>query len=86
MRQGVLIDEAIEVRCQLARDLRRSSRARAIDQALDPLAGKTMDPLTESGIGKGESVRDGVKTLPFHDVAHGMGTAKDASFFRFHRI
>jgi hypothetical protein len=45
------------------------------------LAGKTIDPLAESGIGKGESVRDGLQTLPFHDVAHGLGTAEDASFF-----
>jgi hypothetical protein len=81
MLQGVLIDEAIEVLFQLARDFRRSSRARAIDQALDPLAGKTIDPLAESGIGKGEGVRDGLQTLPFHDVAHGLGTAKDARFF-----
>src|SRR5262245_46218287 len=81
MLQGVLIDEAIEVLFQLARDFRRSPRARAIDQALDSLASKTIDPLAESGIGKGESVRDGLQTLPFHDVAHGLGTAEDASFF-----
>jgi hypothetical protein len=80
MRQGVLIDEAIEVLFQLARDLRRSPRARPIDQALDPLAGKTMDPLAESGRGKGEGVRDGLQTLSFHDVAHGLGTAEDAGF------
>ena len=80
MLEGVLIDEAIEVLFQLACHFRRSSRARAIDQALDSLAGKTMDPLAESAIGKGEGVRDGVQTLPFHDVAHGLGTAEDAGF------
>ena len=81
MLQGVLIDEAIEVLFQRARDFRRSPRAWAINQALDPLAGKTIDPLAERGIGKGEGVRDGLQTLPFHDVAHGLGTAKDARFF-----
>ena len=80
MLEGVLIDEAIEVLFQLACHLRRSSRAWAIDQALDSLAGKTMDPLAERGIGKEEGVRDGVQTLPFHDVAHGLGTAEDAGF------
>ena len=80
MRQGVLIDEAMEWLFQRARDCRRSPRARAIDQALDPLAGKTMDPLAESGIGQGEGVRDGLQTLSFHDVAHGLGTAEDAGF------
>jgi hypothetical protein len=81
MLQGVLSDEAMEVRCQRARDFRWSPRARAIDQAWDPLAGKTMDPLAKRGIGKGEGVRDGVQTLSFHDVAHGLGTAEDAGVF-----
>jgi hypothetical protein len=40
-----------------------------------------MDPLAERGIGKGESIRDGLQTLSFHDVAYGLGTAKDAGFF-----
>ena len=57
MLQGVLIDEAIEVLFQRARDFRRSPRVRAIDQALDPLAGKTMDPLAESGRGDGRQRR-----------------------------
>lgn len=48
---------------------------------MDSLAGKTMDPLAESGIGTGEGVRDGVQTLSFHDMAHGLGTAEDAGFF-----
>jgi hypothetical protein len=79
--EGVWIDEASEVLFQLACHLRRSSRVWAIHQTLDSLAGKTMDPLAESGIGKGEGVRDGLQTLPFHDVAHGLGTAEDAGFF-----
>ena len=86
MRQGVLIDEAIEVLCQRAGDLRRSPRARAIDSALGALTGKAIDPLAQGGIRQLERVRDGVQTLALHDVAHGWGTAKDASFFRFHRI
>jgi len=81
MLEGVLIDEAMEGLFQLACHFRRSSRAGAIDQAFDSLAGKTMAPLAERGRGKGEGVRDGVQTLPFHDVAHGLGTAEDTGFF-----
>ena len=81
MLEGVFIDQAIEVLFQLACHFWRSSRAWAIDQALDPLAGKPMDPLADSGIGKGEGVRDGLQSLPFHDVAYGLGTAEDAGFF-----
>jgi hypothetical protein len=81
MRQGVLIDEAIEVLCRLAGDFGRSTRAQAIHSALRALAGKAIDPLTEGGRGKGECVRDRLQALPFHNVVHGLGTAKDASFF-----
>jgi len=81
MLEGVFIDQTIEVPFQLAGHFRRASRAWPIDQALDPLAGKTMDPLTERRIGKGEGIRDGLQTLPFHDVAHGLGTAEAPGFF-----
>jgi hypothetical protein len=40
-----------------------------------------MDPLAESGISKGEGIRDGLQTLAFHDVAHGLGTAENTGFF-----
>ena len=43
------------------------------------LAGKTMDPLAESGIGQGEGVRDGLQTLPF-TTWRTLGTAEDAGF------
>ena len=81
MLEGVFIDQTIEVLFQCAGHFRRSSRAGAIDQAFDSLAGKTMAPLAERGIGQGEGVRDGVQTLPFHDVAPGLGTAEDTGFF-----
>ena len=75
-----MINEAIEVLFQLACDFGWATRARAIHQALNPLVGKAVDPLTEGGIGKGEGIRDGLQTLPFHDVAHGLGTAEDTGF------
>jgi len=40
-----------------------------------------MDPLAESGISKGEGIRDGLQTLPFHNVAHGLGTTENTGFF-----
>jgi hypothetical protein len=43
--QRVLIDEAIEVLFQLARDFGRSTGARAIHEAWRTLVGKAMDPL-----------------------------------------
>jgi hypothetical protein len=81
MLEGVLIDEAIERLFQLAGELRRSPRARAIDSPLRALAGKAIDPLAQGGIRQLERVRDGLQTLSLHDVAHGLGTAKDTSFF-----
>ncbi len=40
MLEGVLIDQAIEVLFQLARDFGRSPGARAIPQALGPIPSK----------------------------------------------
>ncbi len=80
MLQGVLIDEAIEVLFQLAGDFRRATRARAIDETRRALTGKAIDPLAEGGIGKLECVGNGLKALPFHDLAHGLSTAEDAGF------
>jgi hypothetical protein len=42
--QGVLIDEAVEMLCEGARDFRGSTGTRAIHQPLDPLIGKAMHP------------------------------------------
>ena len=77
--QGVVINEAIEVLFQLTSDCGRSTRARAVDEALRALVGKAMDPLAQRGIGKGQRVGDGLEALAFDDVAHRLGTAEDAS-------
>ena len=45
MLQGVLIDEALEVLFQLARDFGRSPGAWAVNEAWRALVGKAMDPL-----------------------------------------
>ena len=45
--QGVLIDEAIEVLFQRARDFGRATGARSIQQALGPLLRKALHPFSE---------------------------------------
>jgi hypothetical protein len=80
--QGVLIDQAIEVLFQRARDFGWATRARAIHEAMDPLVGKAVDPLAEGGIGEVQRIRDRLETLALNDIAHGLGTAKDPGFFR----
>jgi hypothetical protein len=80
--QGVLINQAIEVLFQRARDFGRSPGARAVHQAWHPLIGKAVDPFAEGRIGKLERVGDGLEPLAFDDLAHGLGTAKDTSLFR----
>jgi hypothetical protein len=80
-----LIDEAIEVRFQLARDFGRSPGARAIHQPLGALVGKAIDPLPQGRIRKRERLRDRLEALPFDDLAYRLGTAEDARLFRlFH--
>ena len=76
MLKRVLIDEALEVLFQRARDFRRSPRAWAVDEAWWALVGKAMDPLAQRGIGKRQCVGDGLEALAFDHFAHGLGTAE----------
>jgi len=76
--ERVVVDEAIEVVRQCTRHFRRSTRAGAIRQALDPVVGKAMAPCTQRGIGKVQRVRDGLEAVPFDDVAYGLGTLEHA--------
>jgi hypothetical protein len=76
-----LIDEAIAVLCQRARDFRRSTRAGAVGEALRALVGTAMDPRAQSGRGKRPCVGGGLEALAFDDFAPGLGTAEDTSLF-----
>ena len=76
--EGVLVDEPIEVVCQLAGHFGRATGAGAIYQALDPLVGEAMAPLAQRGIGKVQRVGHRVEAVPLDDFAHGLGTAEDA--------
>jgi len=82
MLEGVLVNEAIEVHFEFTGHFRRSTGAGTIEQTLEALVGKAMDPLTQRGIGKGQRVRDGLEALAFDDVAHRLGPAKDPRLFR----
>jgi hypothetical protein len=81
MRQGVLIDQAIEGRFQLAGHLDGSTRPRAIHEAVDPLMGTAMHPWAQGSRGQLERVGNGWEALPFANGAHGVGTAEDARLF-----
>src|SRR5207249_1304611 len=79
--QGVLIDEAVEMLFEFTRDLRGSTGARAIHQALDTLIGKAMHPCAQGSIGQLERVRDVWKALAFDDFTDGLGATEDAHLF-----
>ena len=74
MLEGVLIDQAIAVLFQRARDFGRSTGARAIHQTLGALVGKAIDPFPQGGVRKLERVGDGLEAVPFDDFAYGLGT------------
>ena len=82
MLQGVLLDEALEVPFQRGGHFGRSTRARAIHQAVYPLVGQAVDPCAEGGRGKGQRVGDRLEPLPVDDVAYGLSTAEDPSCLR----
>jgi hypothetical protein len=72
-----LVDKAIEMCFQFARDFGRSPGARAINQTLGAVGGKAMHPFPQGRIGKLKRVGDVLDTPSFHDVTHGLGTAED---------
>jgi len=82
MLQGVLLDKALEVLFQRARDFGGAPGAGAVQEAWRALMGKAMDPLAQRGIGKGQRVRDGLEALTFDDFPHRLGAAKDPSLCR----
>ena len=82
MLQGVLSDQAIEVLFQRARHFGRSTRARAIQQALGPLLRKALHPFSEGGIGHMEGRGDGVDLVACYDLTDGLRPAKDARLLR----
>ena len=82
MLQRVLIDKALEVRCQCAGHLAWAPGARAIQQALGPCLRKALPPFSERGIGHMESRGDGVDRVAGHDLTAGLRTAKDPGLVR----
>ena len=74
MLQRVLIDQTMEVLCQLARHFGRSTGAGTSEQALGALVGKAIDPFPQGGVRKLERVGDGLEAVPFDDFAYGLGT------------
>src|SRR5262245_57893845 len=73
MASRALIDEAMEVLCELAWHCGRSPRARAIPQALRPLLRKAQPPFAEGGIGQVERRGDGLDRAAGHDLPDGLG-------------
>jgi len=78
----VLVDEAIEVRRHRPGDFRGAPGTGAIDQTLDPLVGKAIDPLAQRRIGKVQRVRDGLEAMACDDVAYGLGTPEHTGLLR----
>ena len=82
MLEGVLVDESIEGLLQRAGHFGWATRAGAVQQALAPLVGEAMDPLAQGGIGQVQRVGHRLEAAPLDDVAHGLGTAKNARLLR----
>ena len=77
MLEGVLIDQAIEVLCQRARDCGLSTGARSIQQALGPLMRKALHPFTQGSIRQVEGRGDGRDMVTRDHRTDRLGTAKD---------
>ena len=81
MLEGVLIDQAIEVLFQRARDFGWSPGAGAVDEPPRPLVRKTVNPFPQGRIGKVQGIGDRLKALPCDDGTHSLGAAEDPCLF-----
>src|SRR2546423_13097384 len=76
MLEGVLIDQAMEVLFQRARDCGRSTGARSIQQALGSLLRKALPPLTQGSMRHVEGGGDGGDRVTRDHRMDGLCTAK----------
>jgi len=72
-----LVDQAIEVLCQLAGDLRWATGARAIPQALGPLLRQALHPFPQGSIRQMAGRGDGGEMVTRDHRTDSLGTAKD---------
>jgi hypothetical protein len=77
VRQGVFVDETIEVLLQLARDLGGATGAWTIPQALGPLLRKALHPFPQGRIRQVEGRGDSRDMMPHNHRTDSLGTAKD---------
>jgi hypothetical protein len=79
MLAGGLLDQALAVLFQRARDCGRSTGARSLPHALGPLLRTALPPCSACGIGHVEGRGDGVDMVAGHDLTDGLRPATDAS-------
>ena len=82
MLEGVLVDEPIEVVCQLAGHFGWATGAGTVPQALDPLVGEAMDPRAQRGIGKVQRVGHCLEAVSLDDFTHSLGPAEAPGLLR----
>jgi hypothetical protein len=64
LRQGILIDEAIEELCECTALCGRAPRAGTVGEALHPLGGKALHPCAQRRLGQGQRVGDDLQVRP----------------------
>jgi hypothetical protein len=82
MLAGILVDEPIEVGCQLAGHFGWATGAGTVPQTLAPLVGEAMDPLAQRGIGKVQRVGHCLEAVSLDDFTHSLGPAEDTGLLR----
>jgi hypothetical protein len=82
MLERVLIDQALELVLKLTGHVGRSAATRAVQEAAGAFLSKALHPLSQSGVGEMEGVRNGFDGLPGDPLTDGLSPAKDAGFLR----
>ncbi len=86
MLKGVLIDQLVELGCDLTCHFGWSAAAGAVKKAAGTFLSKALYPFSECRVGELEGVRDGFDGLPGDDPTDGLSAAKDAGLLGvFHK-
>ena len=80
MLERVLIDQLVELGFDLAGHVGRSAATGAVEEAAGAFLSKALNPFSQGGVGKMESIRDGFDGVPGGDLTDGLSTAKNTDF------
>ena len=81
MREGVLIDQVVEMGFKFTGHFGWPAAAGSVHEVLCAFVGKALHLFTQSGVGEMKGLADSFDALPGCHFTYGLSAAKNARFF-----